>query len=84
MHYNYPNPFSAFTTAPFTLEEEEEIMVLVYDVGGRRILQQDLGVRPAGFHTHELELSGVPSGTYVYEIVLNNSWRQQNTITVVK
>lgn len=50
----------------------------------RQILQKSLGSRPAGLHTEEITMAGLTSGTYIYEVELNNTWRQQSTMMLIK
>lgn len=84
IHANYPNPFSSSTTLPFTLEESGEVMLNVYDIGGRRIFQKNLGTLPAGFYQEKLMSEMLSSGIYIYELVVNGEYRQEEKMIVVK
>ncbi len=84
LHTNYPNPFNLSTRIRFTLEEPGEVEVSVYDMAGRRVLQQHLGAKPAGLHVHEINMEGMTSGAYIYEVSMNGTWRRQNTMTFVQ
>jgi len=48
---NYPNPFNPETWIPYQLSTDADVIISVYDVGGRMI--------------HQLELSNQPAGSYL-------------------
>ncbi|MDX1637158.1 MAG: T9SS type A sorting domain-containing protein [Balneolaceae bacterium] len=82
LHANYPNPFNPSTTIPFTLDKPAEVILRVYDVTGRQVLQQNLGMKSAGLHDYEINLDGMASGTYVYEVevTLDGRYREQGRV----
>jgi hypothetical protein len=84
LHANYPNPFNPSTNISFTLEDPADVELRVYDISGRQILQRNLGTKSAGLHTEDVNLEGLTSGTYIYEIEVNGRWRQQSTMMLVK
>jgi hypothetical protein len=84
LHANYPNPFNPSTSVSFTIEEQADVELRIFNISGRQILEKDLGMKPAGLHTEEVNLEGFTSGTYIYEIKLNGNWRQQSTMMLVK
>lgn len=84
LHANYPNPFNPSTQITFTLEEQADVELTVYDMSGRKLLRRDLGARPEGMHSEEVNLQGYASGTYIYEIALNGTWRQQSTMMFIR
>lgn len=51
-------------TVEFSLPEESEVVVAVFDVVGRRLAMLANGREPAGWHTVSWSTSGVPSGMY--------------------
>src|SRR5690625_7288798 len=83
LHANYPNPFNPSTQIVFTLEEQAEVELSVFDMSGRLLRSKDLEAMPEGLHTQEVNLQGYESGTYIYEVALNGTWRQQSTMTSV-
>ncbi|MBN1782617.1 aryl-sulfate sulfotransferase [bacterium] len=60
---NFPNPFNASTSIPFTVPEKSRVVFTVTDLRGRRVHQeaavQDPGRRVYRFHSEDL-----PSGIY--------------------
>lgn len=84
LHSNYPNPFNPSTRIPFTLEEPAEVELVVYDISGRQVLKKNLGTKSAGLNYQEINMEGMTSGTYIYEISVEGIWRQQNTMMFIK
>ncbi len=60
----YPNPSRSATTLALSLPTAGAATVAVFDVLGRRVLERDLGVRPAGTQPVRLDLGAVPPGVY--------------------
>lgn len=84
LNANYPNPFNPSTRISFTIEEPAEVVLTVFDISGRQIMQENLGTKQAGLHSEEVNLEGLTSGMYIYEVELNNTWRQQSTMMLIK
>ena len=47
LHANHPNPFNSSTHITFTLEEQAEVELTVYDMSGRKVLRRELGTMQA-------------------------------------
>jgi hypothetical protein len=70
---NYPNPFNAQTTIEFSLGTPGEVDLSVYDLLGRKIVNLQSGLMPAGQHSlvwNGMNKSGtvVASGIYFYRL----------------
>jgi hypothetical protein len=65
---NYPNPFNPSTTIKFLMARSSEVTLEVYDVLGRLVSAQTLGVRAAGQHTVPFNAAGLASGSYFYRL----------------
>lgn len=74
-----PNPCSAATTIHISLAERADVSLGLYDRLGRRALTLIDGVRAAGTHSLELDMSGLASGSYVLRLVAGD----QSTTTPV-
>ena len=48
LEQNYPNPFSSSTTIPYTLPEQTDISVRIYNVLGQLVKEFKEGAQPAG------------------------------------
>lgn len=84
VHANYPNPFSSSTTIPFTLEEPGHVELNVYNSGGRRIMQKNLGTLQAGVHHERFSSETFSSGVYIYELIVNGIYRAEEKMVIVK
>jgi hypothetical protein len=51
-----------------SLDRPQRVTLAVYDVLGRRVLADDLGVHPAGEASHRLDLAALPAGVYVVRL----------------
>ena len=45
---NYPNPFSATTTIPYSLKQDSRVYLTIYDLLGREVRRIEAGVQPMG------------------------------------
>jgi hypothetical protein len=80
---SYPNPFRRQATVEYTLPEEKEVRLAVYDVLGRRVATLENGRRQAGRHTLRLDGGSLPSGVYFGRLEAGEQTRSQK-ITVVR
>ncbi len=65
---NYPNPFNRSTTIRYRLAEKSDVMVEIFDLLGRKILDLALGDQPAEDCTYRLNMEAYPSGIYFLRI----------------
>lgn len=65
---NFPNPFQSQTTIPFTLEEQSDVRIDLYNVRGQKLrgIYSEAGME-AGNHKIPFNASGLSSGAYYYE-----------------
>lgn len=69
LEQNYPNPFNPVTTIPYSIPEQAEVTLTIFDVGGQEVLQQLQGPQVPGsysFHWHGVDHSGQLVSTGVY------------------
>jgi hypothetical protein len=69
---NYPNPFNPVTSIHFSLPEASRVILSVYDISGRLMVELVDGYRYAGSHEVTFDASNFASGVYVYEIDSGN------------
>ena len=77
-----PNPASGISLLPFSLEEQGEVEINVYNVQGvlvQKVLQQEMN---AGRYKAEIDARSLPAG--IYNCVLKTGGQQRNTRWVVK
>ncbi|MDZ7260723.1 MAG: T9SS type A sorting domain-containing protein [candidate division KSB1 bacterium] len=68
LEQNYPNPFNAITHITFTIPEEANVTVKIYNVLGKEVATLLNKAMPAGTHKVYWEASEVPSGVYFYQV----------------
>ena len=70
---SFPNPARENVTIEFNLAAPASGTVLrLYDVTGEEIEQRDLGGLPAGTHAEVIDVSNLPSGTYLYHLTVES------------
>jgi len=65
---NYPNPFNSVTQIGFSLSDESQVLLKIFDIAGREIKRFDLGQKSAGSHVFSFDGSQLASGLYFYKI----------------
>ncbi|HMB93893.1 MAG TPA: right-handed parallel beta-helix repeat-containing protein [Rhodothermales bacterium] len=65
---NYPNPFNPETTIGFTVPQQAQVRLVVYDLLGREVAVLVDGGHPAGIHTVRFDARALPSGMYLYRM----------------
>jgi len=68
LNQNYPNPFEGHTSVPFEIDRRVEASIQVFDISGKAVLNRELGFIGPGKSEIELDMTGYPSGSYVYEL----------------
>lgn len=64
-----PNPAVDNTTISYSLQTNERVSLVVRDVTGRIVLQQEEGMKPSGKNTINLNVSNFGAGVYTYTLV---------------
>ena len=73
LHGNYPNPFNPTTTISFSLPDEQEIELSIYNIKGQKVKQLINGQLTAGNHTmiwdgKDTNGKSVGTGIYFYKL----------------
>jgi len=68
LYQNYPNPFNPSTQIQFALAESGNVVLTVYDILGRQVVQLTDGYMDAGIHTVTFDASELSGGIYIYRI----------------
>jgi len=68
LNQNYPNPFNPSTTISYTIPNESQVNLIVYDIMGRKVAELVSGKQSAGGHVIEFDASSLASGTYFYKL----------------
>ncbi len=80
---NFPNPFNPTTEIRFSLKNAGHVSLKVYDMLGNQVADLINAQRAAGTHTVSFDGKNLASGTYVYQLVVNNV-RLANKMMLIK
>ena len=80
---NYPNPFNVSTTLRYQLSSQGNVLVDVYDMGGRRVSVLVNGEQPPGVYFETLFANHLASGVYLVRFITGDVMEVQR-ITVIK
>ena len=69
---NYPNPFNPETRIDYTLSEQQNVSLRVYNTLGEMVQELLNEVKPAGSYSVTFNASKLPSGIYIYRIQTEN------------
>lgn len=64
----YPNPSSGFTSITYTLPDESNVKMTIYNVLGQKVVALADEVQPAGTHQLEADLSALRDGMYLLQL----------------
>lgn len=68
LNQNYPNPFNPSTSIQFSLPQQTQLKISLYNILGELIETIAKGVFEAGYHKVAFNSINLPSGTYIYRI----------------
>ena len=80
---NYPNPFNPSTTIRFSIPEEGNVQLILFDIMGRECARLYNGYAKKGLHTINIDATNLSSGTYVLKLHYKGLTQIQ-TISVLK
>jgi spore coat protein A len=69
---NYPNPFNPSTTINFTVPQNTQVTLKIFDVLGKEVSTLINQVVPGGNHEVQFDATGLPSGVYFYNLTAGN------------
>ncbi|MEE9554387.1 MAG: T9SS type A sorting domain-containing protein [candidate division Zixibacteria bacterium] len=61
---NYPNPFNPSTTIRYSLPEQSDVRIEIYNIIGQKVATLFDGNKQAGYHTVTWKADNYPSGVY--------------------
>ncbi len=90
LYQNYPNPWNPATVIRFDLAQETHVILRVYDLLGRQVMQLLDERRPAGSNKVVMSSSGLSSGVYIYMLITDDpsaglpykSWTMRRMVLV--
>ena len=72
LYQNYPNPFNPTTKISFTLANESQVIVSVYNTLGQQVAELVNEEMNAGVHSVDFNAGNLTSGSYIYRIETAN------------
>jgi len=78
-----PNPLRNQASMEYTLPEETDVSIALYDVLGRRVANLVDGARRAGVHRTQIEADALSSGVYFVRMTAG-SFQKTRRLTVVR
>lgn len=76
----YPNPFDSQTTVSFSLDNEKDVELNVYDVIGKQVMNLTKGSLSAGEHNYIMDGSDLGAGVYFVKLKAGNSEKVMKVI----
>jgi hypothetical protein len=70
---NYPNPFNSSTNISYYLNNDNQVVINIYDILGNKILKLLDSYQMTGFHSIGWDAKGLASGTYFLEVQTKNN-----------
>ncbi|NUN71279.1 MAG: T9SS type A sorting domain-containing protein [Bacteroidetes bacterium] len=83
LHQNYPNPFNPATAIKYSVPEDGDVKLTVYDITGREVLQLVDRVQKAGTYTVTLSGADLASGVYC-AVLSSGAMRRSITMVLLK
>lgn len=75
LYQNYPNPFSAGTSGAtkiqYYLATHSKVTLKVFSLLGKEVATLDEGLRPEGMQSVSFNPRNIPSGVYIYQLVVD-------------
>ncbi|GMU90785.1 MAG: hypothetical protein AMXMBFR49_29900 [Chlorobiota bacterium] len=73
INQNYPNPFNPSTKVSFSLPEENEIVIRVFNTMGELVKEINRGILSHGYFDQDIEMGDSPSGIYFCQVFCTNT-----------
>jgi hypothetical protein len=81
---NYPNPFNPSTTIKYSVPEQSNIKLCIYNQLGQQVAEVVNGVKDAGNYEQLFNASNLSSGVYFYKIEAASLQNPNNTFISTK
>jgi hypothetical protein len=81
---NYPNPFNPSTKVEIMMKENGSARLDVYNLLGEKVIEVLNKDLIAGVHQINIDGSKLASGTYIYQLIINNKFAQSKKMQLMK
>ena len=82
LEQNYPNPFNPSTKIRYSIPQEGNVTLKIYDVLGNEVTTLANEEKPAGVYEVEFNASKLSSGIYIYKLTAANFIQNRKMILV--
>lgn len=72
LQQNFPNPFNSTTQIPYSIENDTDVGLTIYNLLGQVVFRAFWPNQRAGAYSYALGAENLPSGTYVYQLTTND------------
>lgn len=69
LQQNYPNPFNPSTNINFSLNQDGNVKLVVFNSIGQEVATILNGFLPSGKHNLKFDASNLPTGVYIYRLI---------------
>ncbi len=76
----YPNPTSGIVNITFSLSENDEISISIYNVNGQLVQTIDQGKKTTGSYSYQVDITKQNNGIYFMTLKINNKKYSQRII----
>ena len=84
LYQNFPNPFNPSTIIKYSLPDESNVIIKIYNSLGQCLREINAGIRHPGYNELNFNSSGLASGIYFYSMNAVSSDGNNNFIAVKK
>jgi photosystem II stability/assembly factor-like uncharacterized protein len=81
---NFPNPFNPSTVIRYSLPTESKVRIAVFNSLGQTVNELVNNVQPGGYYEEVFNAGNLPSGIYIYSIMLQSTDGKNNYSSVKK
>ena len=72
LQQNYPNPFNPSTSINFSIPQNQQVTLKIYDILGNEVATLLNEAKQAGKYSVDFNASNLASGTYIYSLISGN------------
>ncbi len=82
LYQNYPNPFNPETSIEYSLKKSSNIKVEVFDIAGRIVWVNEVGLKHSGEHSIKFNAENLSSGVYFYKITVGEDFDTKKMVLI--
>ena len=81
---NQPNPFNKISTINYEIEKNTTVALSVYDVTGKKVVEQNEGNQNAGKHSINFNAENLSAGVYYYSLTAGKNTTSTMKMVIIK